>query len=279
MKNRQFLILIFSLSICFITQAQKAKKVKGNRNVTTLHTPLNSFHTIIVDEDFEIDIIFNKVPSIEVEADENLHEFITFSVRDSVLSFNKTRRITSKKRLNIKVNYDDFLNNIETRDNSKIFSLATMDITNTNLKTTGNSKAGLTIETKYFNFESHGKAKVDLNLTADSTNIVLNGNSKLNALIHSPILKADLYQRANVNIEGESDDLLLRTDNNSQFYGKNFTVKNCNLYSEIASDTTIEVTDKIIVSLTGSSDLYLYNDPKIVIDKFTNTSKIQKREK
>ncbi len=279
MKNRQFLILIFSLSICFITQAQKAKKVKGNRNVTTLHTPLNSFHTIIVDEDFEIDIIFNKVPSIEVEADENLHEFITFSVRDSVLSFNKTRRITSKKRLNIKVNYDDFLNNIETRDNSKIFSLATMDITNTNLKTTGNSKAGLTIETKYFNFESHGKAKVDLNLTADSTNIVLNGNSKLNALIHSPILKADLYQRANANIEGESDDLLLRTDNNSQFNGKNFTVKNCNLYSEIASDTTIEVTDKIIVSLTGSSDLYLYNDPKIVIDKFTNTSKIQKREK
>ncbi|PIA79487.1 hypothetical protein BFR04_01170 [Gaetbulibacter sp. 4G1] len=279
MKNRQFLILIFSLSICFITQAQKAKKVKGNRNVTTLHTPLNSFHTIIVDEDFEIDIIFNKVPSIEVEADENLHEFITFSVRDSVLSFNKTRRITSKKRLNIKVNYDDFLNNIETRDNSKIFSLATMDLTNTNLKTTGNSKAGLTIETKYFNFESHGKAKVDLNLTADSTNIVLNGNSKLNALIHSPILKADLYQRANANIEGESDDLLLRTDNNSQFNGKNFTVKNCNLYSEIASDTTIEVTDKIIVSLTGSSDLYLYNDPKIVIDKFTNTSKIQKREK
>ncbi len=279
MKNRQFIILIFSLSICFITQAQKAKKVKGNRNVTTLHTPLNSFHTIIVDEDFEIDIIFNKVPSIEVEADENLHEFITFSVRDSVLSFNKTRRITSKKRLNIKVNYDDFLNNIETRDNSKIFSLATMDITNTNLKTTGNSKAGLTIETKYFNFESHGKAKVDLNLTADSTNIVLNGNSKLNALIHSPILKADLYQRANANIEGESDDLLLRTDNNSQFNGKNFTVKNCNLYSEIASDATIEVTDKIIVSLTGSSDLYLYNDPKIVIDKFTNTSKIQKREK
>lgn len=279
MKNRQFLILIFSLSICFITQAQKAKKVKGNRNVTTLHTPLNSFHTIIVDEDFEIDIIFNKVPSIEVEADENLHEFITFSVRDSVLSFNKTRRITSKKRLNIKVNYDDFLNNIETRDNSKIFSLATMDLINTNLKTTGNSKAGLTIETKYFNFESHGKAKVDLNLTADSTNIVLNGNSKLNALIHSPILKADLYQRANANIEGESDDLLLRTDNNSQFNGKNFTVKNCNLYSEIASDTTIEVTDKIIVSLTGSSDLYLYNDPKIVIDKFTNTSKIQKREK
>ncbi len=279
MKNRQFLALIFSLSICFITQAQKAKKVKGNRNVTTLQTLISSFHTIIVDEDFEIDIIFNKEPSVEIEADENLHEFIIFSVRDSVLSFNKTRRITSKKRLNITVSYDDSLNNIETRDSGKIFSLATMDLTNTNLKTTGNSKAELIIETDYFNFESLDKAKVKLNLTADSTKIILNGNSKLDALIYSPLLKADLYQRANANIEGDSDNLLLRTDNNSQFNGKNFTVKNCNLYCDISSDATVEVTDTVTVSLAGSSDLYLYNDPKIIIDKFTNTSKIQKKEK
>ncbi len=279
MKNRQFLTLIFSLSICFITQAQKLQKVKGNRNVTTLQTLINAFHTIIVDEDFEINIIFNKEPSVEIEADENLHEFITFSVRDSVLSFNKTKRITSKKRLNITVSYDGFLNTIETRDNGKIVSLATIDLAKTNLKTTGSSKAELIIETSHFNFESLDKAKVKLNLTADSTKVILNGNSKLEALIYSPIIKADLYQRANAKIEGGSEDALLRIDNNAQFNGKNFTVKKCNLLSEVSSDTSIEVTDTITVSLTGSSSLYLYNNPKIVIDKFTNTSKIQKREK
>lgn len=277
--NKKLLSLFFTFNICFISLAQKAEKVKGNRNVTVLQTAINSFHTIIVDEDFEIDIIYNKVSSVEIEADENLHEFITFNVRDSVLTFNKTRRITSKKRLNIKVSYDDFLRHIETRDSGEILSLATMELTNATLKTTGNSKAGLTIQSNNFYIESLNKSKVKLNLTTDSTKIVLNGNSKLDALIYSPLLKTDLYQRANANIEGNSDDFLLRTDNNSQFNGKNFTVKNCNLSSETSSNATVEVTDSITVSISGSSNLYLYSNPKIIIEKFTNTSKIQKREK
>ncbi|WP_052143727.1 GIN domain-containing protein [Wocania ichthyoenteri] len=277
--NKKLLSLILIFSICFITLSQNTEKIKGNRNVTILQTPINSFHTIIVDEDFEIEIIYNKVPSIEVEADENLHEFITFSVRDNVLTFNKTKRITSKKRLNIKVSYDALLTHIETRDNGEILSLATMDLTNASLKTTGNSKASLTIQSNNFNIESLDKSKVKLNLTADSTKMVLNGYSKLEALIYSPFFKADLYQRSNASIEGNSDNLLLRTDNNSQFNAKNFTVKNCTLTSEISSNATLEVTDNIKISLSGSSGLYLYNNPKIIIDKFTDTSKIQKREK
>ncbi|WP_418603049.1 GIN domain-containing protein [Hwangdonia sp.] len=277
--NKTLLSLLFTFSICFATQAQNTEKVKGNRNVTVLRTPINSFHSIIVDEDFEIEIIFNKEPSVLVETDENLHEFITFNVRDSVLTFNKTKRITSKKRLNIKVNYDGALRHIETRENGEILSLATMDLNNASLKTIGSSKAGLTIQSNNFNMESLDKSKVKLNLTADSTQIVLNGYSKLEALIQSPVLKADLYQRTNATIEGDCDNLLLRTDNNSQFNGKNFTVTNCSLSSETSSDVTLEVTDNISVSLSGSSALYLYNNPKIIIEKFANTSKIQKREK
>ncbi|MFD1163446.1 GIN domain-containing protein [Hwangdonia seohaensis] len=277
--NKTLLSLLFTFSICFATQAQNTEKVKGNRNVTVLRTPINSFHSIIVDEDFEIEIIFNKEPSVLVETDENLHEFITFNVRDSVLTFNKTKRITSKKRLNIKVNYDGALRHIETRENGEILSLATMDLNNASLKTIGSSKAGLTIQSNIFNMESLDKSKVKLNLTADSTQIVLNGYSKLEALIQSPVLKADLYQRTNATIEGDCDNLLLRTDNNSQFNGKNFTVTNCSLSSETSSDVTLEVTDNISVSLSGSSALYLYNNPKIIIEKFANTSKIQKREK
>lgn len=277
--NIKVISFIFLCCICFLAEAQKMEKVKGNRNVTIQHTPIDAFHTIIVDEDFDIEIIYNKEPLVEIETDENLHEFINFSVRDSVLSFNKTKRITSKKKLNIKVSYDDFLTHIETRDNGEILSLATMDLKNASLKTTGNSKAGLTIQSNNFSIESLDKSKVKLNLTTDSTKVVLNGYSKLEALIYSPVLVADLYQRTNAKIEGNCDDLLLRTDNNSQLNGKNFTVKNCNLSSEISSDATLEITEAINVSLSGSSSLYLYGNPKIIIDKFENTSKIQKREK
>ncbi|MFI1772370.1 GIN domain-containing protein [Thalassobellus citreus] len=279
MKNKQFLALIFSISFVFFNYAQKIEKVKGNRNLTIEQSYINSFHTIIVDEDFEIDLIYNNEPSVEIEADENLHEFIVFEVRDSILSFNKTRRITSKKKLHIKVFYDDYLSTIETREDAEIYSISTINLANVNLITSGSSKAELTIKTLNFNFEGLDKSKTRLNLTADSTKVVLNSNSKLEALINSPIVKTDLYQRAQATIEGDCDDLLLRTDNTSKFTGKNFTTKTCNLICEMDSDAILEITDAITLEASGSSAVYLYNNPKIIVNRLTENSKIQKKEK
>lgn len=276
---KQIISLFIALFMAITLNAQNSGKVKGNRVVTTIVTEIDVFHTIEIDEDFEVDIVYSKTPSVEIEADENLHEFITFTVRDSVLSFNKTRRITSKKALKIKVTYNDYLANIETRDDGEIYSLTTMDLINVSLKTIGSSKAGLTIKTDNFYFEGLDKSKTKLNLTADSTKVILNGNSKLEALIYSPIVNTDLYQRSDAIIEGNCDNLMLRADNNSLFSGKNFTVKNCNVSCEIGSDATLEVIDTIILEASGSSAIYIYNNPKIIVNKLTDTSKIQKKEK
>ncbi|MCL5129693.1 MULTISPECIES: DUF2807 domain-containing protein [unclassified Algibacter] len=278
MKHK-FPTLLIAVSFCFFGHTQSVEKVKGNRNVTIQQTPVNSFKTIIIDEGFEIDLVYAKEPSIEIEADENLHEFFVLDVRDSILNLDLTKRITSKKRLKIKVAYDNFLTTIETRDDAEVHSLSTINADNVTLIVSGNSEVGLTIKTDNFNFEGLDKSKTKLNLTAKTSKVILNGNSRLEALINSPILKADLYQRANAEIEGGCDDLTLRADNNSEFNGKNFTIKNCYLTSEIASETILEVTDTITLEASGSSSVYLYNNPKIIVNKLANTSKIQKKEK
>ena len=277
--KKLLIILILGVFVSIHLSAQNAEKVKGNRNVTLLQTYVTPFHTILVDEDFEIDLIYNKEPSVEIETDENLHEFILFEVRDSILSFNKTRKITSKKKLHIKVNFDDLLANIETRDAAKIHSLTTLEFTDASLKTSGTSKAGLTIKANHFSFEGLDKSKNKLNLTCENSNIILNGLSKLEALINSPISKIDLYQRAEAVIEGSSNTFDLRMDNNSSFMGKNFTVETCNLICEIGSDATLEVTDNITLAASGESSVYLYSNPKITIEKLEDTSKIQKKVK
>ena len=74
MKQKSLTLLI-AISICFLGQAQSVEKVKGNRNVTIQQTPVNSFKTVIVDEGFEIDLVYSKEPYVEIETDENLHEF------------------------------------------------------------------------------------------------------------------------------------------------------------------------------------------------------------
>jgi hypothetical protein len=267
---------LFSFSLCY---AQSSEKIKGNRNVTTIQTNIESYHTIALDEDFEVEIIYDRNPYVEIETDENLHEFIEFQVIDSVLTFNKTIKITSKKRLNIKVTYNDALTHIETTDNAEILSLATMDLKNGSLKTRGSSKVGLTVKSDNFDFSGDDKSKVKLNLTSENCILNLSGNSKIEALINTTDIAATLYQRANANIEGTSETAKLDLDNNTQFNGKNFTINSCEVLCEISSDVYLEVMDNITIDASGSSSVNLYGNPKITINKLTDTAKLQKKVK
>ena len=278
MKNSLFFTLI-SISFAFFGNAQKLEKIKGNKNVFLNQTEINSFHTIALDEDFEVEIVYNKTPSVEIETDENLHDFIEFKVSDSVLTFNNTRKITSKKRLNIKIAYNDALKHIKTSNRAEINSLSMVELTNGSLITTESSEANLTIKSNNFKFEATDKSKIKLNLTADSCVFYLNGNSKLEAFINTPMVKARLFERSQANIEGFSDNAILNLDDASRFNGKNFTMKTCNLTAETNSNSTIEVTETLTIEASGSSEIYLYENPKIQINKFTDTVKLQKKVK
>ncbi len=273
------LLVLFTLVFGGNIEAQNPDKIKGNRVVSTIITEINSFHTIALDEDFEIDLIYNKIPSVEVEADENLHEFIEFIVSDSVLYFNKLKKITSKKRLNIKVSYDEYLQFIEATNDSEINGLTPLNLNNGVLKTSGSSKIGLTIQSDTLHIETSDKAKLKLNITADTCSVNMKGTGKLEALINAPKFSAVLYERTNAVIEGNCDTADIELENNAQFQGKNFTTNNCNVICNISSDAYLEVIKNITIDATGSSAIYLYQNPQIIINSLTDTAKLQKKVK
>lgn len=277
---KKILIILFfgilSFSLC---SAQSTEKVKGNRNVTILQTNIEPYHTIVLDEDFEIEVIFDQTPYVEIETDENLHEFIEFQVIDSVLTFNKTIKITSKKKLKIKATYNDALKHIEITDNAEISSLTTMNLDGGSLKSRGASKAGLTIKSDNFNFDGDDKSKVKLNLTSENCAIIMSGNSKLEALINTSDITATLYQRAVANIEGSSKQAKIELDNNAELNAKNLTINTCDVICNISSNANLEVLEAITIDASGASSIYLYQNPKIVINKLADTAKLQKKVK
>lgn len=278
MKNNLALFILTFLTFMFCN-AQKNEKVKGNRNVSTLRTNLDGYHTIILDEDFEIEFIYNENPYIEIETDENLHDFIKFQVIDSVLSFNKPIKITSKKRLNIKVAYNDILRHIETTDDAEILSVATLNLKKLSVKTRGDSKVKLTINADYFEFDGDDKSKVKLNVTSKSSAIALSGNSTLEALVNTSELTTTIYQRATLDIEGTCKSAEIELDNHTEFNGKNFTINTCSVICNISGNATLDVEDQITIEATGASSIHLYQNPKIVINKFTDTVKLEKKLK
>jgi hypothetical protein len=271
--------ILFSLLFCLVVGAQDIEKIKGNKNVITQQTDINSFHTIVVNADFEIEIIHNKTPSLIIETDENLHEFIQFNVIDSILTFNKSVKITSKKKLNITINYDNNLSHIIVKDNGIISSLTSVDFLNGSLKTEGNSKVDLLVKADTFNFQGLGKSKVKLNLTSENTTMEMSDNCKLNGFIYAPQVTMALYQRADATIEGNSDLLTLKTDDFAEFNGKGYLIQIADIVTEISSDVTVEVLNEVTLEASGTSTINLYNNPKIIINRFTDTVKLQKKTK
>lgn len=255
------------------------EKIKGDRNVTVRQTYIDDFETIVVDGDFDVEIVYNSKPSVNVEADDNLHEVIQFEVIDGTLKFAQTMKITSKKKLQITVNYGDALQNIDVRGDGEIRSLTSMELGNATLTTSENSRAYLNIRAKNFIYKSSGKSKTRLNLTADSTKVELSDNTKLDALINSKIADFDMYQRSDAAIEGSATNSVIRLDNSTNFNSAKFDVKIIDAMLEDNSDLTITATESISIAASGDSEIYLYGNPAITISKFDGTSKLQKKEK
>lgn len=272
-----FAFLMFFACISF-TSAQDDEKIKGDRNVTIKQTYIDPFTQIIVGEDFSVEIIYNSKASVEIETDDNLHQYIEFAVTDGILAFKTTKRITSSKKMNIVVNYSDGLESIETLEDGEIRSLTSLELVNTTLKTTGSSKAYLNIKTDNFEYISSDKARSKLNVTANTSTIVLSDNTKVEALLNSKIIKMDLSQKATANIEGTSETLTLKADVSSSFNGKELASNACDLIVEGNSSATVRVNTALNLDASGGSEVYLYGTPKITLNTFSGSAKLQKKE-
>ncbi len=277
MKN--LLLLFVSVLLCSaFSAAQDLEKVKGDRELTIKQTYVDEFSKIVVGEDFEVELFYNSKPSVEVEIDSNLHEFISMDVVDGVLTLKTTREIKARQ-MNVKINYGNTFTDIEVFGDAEIRSLTTLEIKTANIKATGSSRAYLNIRGESFKFVGLEKVKARLNVTATNATLEMSDNAKADALINATEIKADLYQRANADVEGTASKLLVRADNNAQFNGRNLTANTCSVTAEIASDVYVEVTENVTIEATGSSEVYLFGNAKIQINKFTDTAKLQKKEK
>jgi len=273
-KNSVLLFLVvFSLSSGF-----SQEKIKGDRNVTSKETQIYPFKKLVLTEKFDVVLTEDHNASIEIETDENLHEYIKFEVKDSVLSFKTTAKIVSSKKLEIKIHYTEELKEIELLENSEVSALSNINNEEFLLKTNDNSRAYLNIRSDSFKLVGNGKSKSRLNVESKEVELELNDYSNLEALVVSETLTANIYMHAKANLEGNTNQLLLNTIASSDFEGKNLTVNTCALNAEDTSDVTLNVSEGITINASGNSDVILYGNAKVNLETFTGTATLQKKE-
>lgn len=277
-------ILSIVLIALFTSSTFAQDKIKGNKIVTTVETEVNSFNKIIVGEKFNISFKKDDVASVEIKTDENLHDIINFSVKDSVLTFKTSKRITSSKKMEITVRYTDVLKEIELNDDAELNSVNTIDNIGILLKINDNAKANLNLKNYSFKLINNNNPRLKLstksrlNIESKLVDLELNESSKTEALITCDSLQVNMYQRADAKIEGDVTYMKANTINSTNFIGKNLSVSNCDLITEDSSDFTIQVSDDFTIEASGTSEVTIYGNPNIMLNKFSDSAKLYKKE-
>ena len=265
-----FIFLLFITTIF-------AQKVKGSRAVTIAPREIASFETIEVDSSLDIFLTFGDQCAIEVEADDNLHEFIKTDIANGNLRISTSQEFSSYKKLSLKITYTSDLKIVTCSDDSSVTGLQDIVLADFTFKNSGSSKIYAVVRAPVFNMISSGKSKAELNLTSEKSSIQLSKNANLKALISSKSLVFDMYDKSVAEIEGDATNLTLRLDHNSRFTGKNLTAVNATIVAEGYSSSSLQVTTKAKIEASAKSEIEFYGNPQFEIIKFLDSAKLSRK--
>lgn len=272
---------IITLSLLFVSVlalAQKKEKVKGSKIVKLEQKEVGNFESVEVEDNLEVFLVQGNECSVEVEADDNLIEFVDFKLTGKNLRVSTTRDISSYKKLSVRVNYNDKLNMVIAKDETNVTALSDIVLDNITFKSYDYAKLFLNAKTKNFTLMANDKSKIELNLKSDKSAIDLSKSAYLKALISSPEMRFDMYQKASAEIEGDVLNLKLRLDNSTDFTGKKFTVKTALLEIGANSKASINISGSLTLDASGSSEIDLFGEPtKIEIKRFAESAMMKKR--
>ncbi len=267
------LTLLFFTSLAF---AQK-EKVKGSKMVTVVQKDITEFEELEVSDNLEIFLIKGDKCTLEIEADDNLQEFISINAKGKALHLASSRQVSGFKKFSIRVTYTDDFKILTAKDDANITALAELNLPNFTFKTHDNTRIYANVNAKTFTLMADDKSKAELNLKSEDATIEMSKNAQLKALISSTEMKFDMYQKTKAVIEGDVINLKLRLDNDSDFMGTKLTTKNTDLLAEGTSDCSINVAAKLVLDAKGKADIKLYGTQKIELKNFLDSAVLSKK--
>ncbi len=272
---------IITLSFLFLTVltfAQKKEKVKGSKIVKLEQKQVGDFESLEVEDNLEIFLIKGNDCGIEIEADDNLIEFVEYKLAGKNLRISTSRDISSYKKLSVRVTYTDKFNMLIAKDETNVTALSDVVLDNVTFKSYDYSKLFLNAKTKNFTLMANDRSKVELNLKSEKTAVDVSKSAYVKALISSGEMRFDMYQKSSADVEGDILDLKLRLDNNTDFTGKKLTTKNALVEVSGYAKSSIGVSNIATIDASGNGEIDLYGEPiKIEIKHLTDSATLRKR--
>jgi hypothetical protein len=275
MKKISILLLI--LLSTTIVLAQKKEKISGSKTIINKQKNIKNFSAIEVEDNIEVSLERGEYPEIKIEADDNLLDVIDIDVIDSVLQLSTSKKVIKSKSLKVKITYTSELNTVTAKNEAVIKAIQEILTNNLTIKTFDNSKIFVNANTKNFVLQADGNSKIELNVTSEKTKIELIKDAELKSLITTNDLSIDMYQKAKAKIEGTANTSIIRLENNAVLEAPKLEITSIELITEAQSKAIINSKKDILINASEKSEIELYGEAKIEMNKFTDKAKLSKK--
>ncbi|MEP3207820.1 MAG: DUF2807 domain-containing protein [Maribacter sp.] len=273
MKN---IVFILSLLLCFQAFAQRKPKIKGNKNVVDVTENLPAFTAIELNDDLDINLVKANQEGYALTIDDNLIDVLKFRVDDSTLVISSFYKITSKKKLDITINYYE-ISSITLRD-GRIQMKDVIETDELTINTYGSSKLQLNADTNLTNLTMEGNSSGDLSFESDSLNIVLKDRIDVSIYSTSERNNIQMNSNASAKMEGTAYALSATLFDNANLRARKLEAEGVEIIAEGSPSARVYANTDFELTSKGSSKTYLSGSAKIDILEFLDTSELHKEK-
>lgn len=201
---------LFSFSACF--------GEKGSGNIASEKRNVSAFKAVDVSGAFVVEITAQKDYSLEVEADDNLLQFIKTESDGVTLKIETEGRISTSNTMKIRISAPD-IENLHISGASKI-SIVNLDNSSLNIDSSGASKISCEGKTNDLTVDMSGASKFDgENLAAEKVSVDASGASRATVSVKTD-LRTDLSGASKVVYYGNPTNIEKKTSGASSVVGK-----------------------------------------------------------
>lgn len=233
MKNLKYLmVLVLCISISGCIDGQIRKTVYGNKNVVKKERSTEAFTGIEVGSNIDVFLSQGDKISVEVEADENLHEYIKTEVKNGILNVytDVNIREAEKKRVNVTMK----------------------DITSLRCTSAGDL-LGITP------------------VKAENLRILCSSAGDIRLEAYAKTVDLDISSSGDLSLTGEADKLNADLSSAGDLNAYEFKVKEADVSVSSAGDADIYVTESLRAEASSAGDVNYKGDPKN-IDAHTSSA-------
>ncbi|MDF1549901.1 MAG: DUF2807 domain-containing protein [Bacteroidales bacterium] len=181
MKTNSKLLIISLIAFNFFTyQFLQAQFIKGDGNVTKSERNVSSFKSVEVEDGIDLYISQGSKESLEIEADQNLHQYIMTEVNGDNLRIFLSKSIRKAKTLKIKLSVVD-IKGLSASGGSDIYTQGSLKLNDLSVICSGGSDIRLEIETAELKFKASGGSDGYIKGTAKVFKAKASGGSDIKA--------------------------------------------------------------------------------------------------